>query len=132
MTEKRIFEPIKHTFTPDEMRGLGEAIAREAQRVYDTRAEKTALTADLSAQIKAAEKKVADLAGKINNGYEIRDTECLYLMDTPRIGMKTLMQCDTSTEIRVEAMTLDEQQRSFKFTDEEPDGPDGKSKGAGE
>jgi len=113
--ERRIYEPIKHTFTPDEVRSMGEALARESQAVIDLREQRANAVANFAALLKAGTKRVADLTTRINNGYEVRDVECMYMFDSPRGGMKTLVQCDSSTEVRIEAMTLEEQQRTFNF-----------------
>lgn len=116
--DRRVYKPIKHSFTPDEIRELGEALARESQSVIDLKDQKANIMAGFSAQLKAGDRKVADLTIKINNGYEVRDIECMYLYDTPRIGMKTLVRCDNSVEQGIEAMSLEEQQTHFNFPDE--------------
>jgi hypothetical protein len=118
--DRRLYESIKYKFSPDEIRELGEALAREAQAVFDLREQKTNAVAVFLAQLKAANKRVADLTTKINNGYEVRDIECMYVFDQPRTGLKTLIRCDDSSEVHIQAMTLEEQQRTFNF----PEGDD--------
>ena len=116
--EKRLYESIKYTFSNDEIRELGEGLARENQTVYDLRDQKKNLTAGITAQIKAAEKRAADLTMKVNNGYELREVECLVLMETPRPGMKRIVRIDTNETVRDEAMTAQEMQSSFGFKEE--------------
>ena len=96
--ESRLYEPIKYVFSAEEMRELGEALARENQTVYDLRAQKVAAVAELGAQIKFAEKRAADLTNKINQGFEVREVECLAFMDTPRTGMKTMLENAANAE----------------------------------
>jgi len=116
MSEKRLYEAIKYTFGPNEIRTLGESLAREAQNVFDLRAQKASTVAELSASIKSAESRVGDLTQKINNGYEMREVECLALMETPRPGMKRIIRVDTNEMVREEAMTMNEMQQGFGFT----------------
>ena len=113
--ERRLYESIKYVFSPDEIRELGEALARENQNVYDLREQKSSAMAALSASIKSANKRGADLTTRINNGYELREVECLAMMETPRPGMKRIVRLDTNETVREEAMTMQEMQGSFGF-----------------
>jgi len=117
--EKRLYESIKYTFGQDEIRVLGEGLAREAQTVFDLKAQKKSVVASLSASIEAASNRVADLTTKINNGYELREVECLAMMETPRPGMKRIIRLDTNETVREEAMTMQEMQRDFGFPEPE-------------
>jgi hypothetical protein len=117
MSDRRTFESIKYSFGPDELRQLGETLAREAQTVFDLREQKSAADAALTAQIKAANRRVADLAEKVNNGYELREVECLSLLETPRPGLKRIIRIDTHETVREEAMTMQEMQSSFGFSE---------------
>ena len=128
------FEDLPYPFTRDELRQLGEDLARANQKVYTLRGDKKTTVASLEAAIKLAEHEAAALTQKINEKSELRSTEVAYLLDTPRIGMKTLQRLDTQEEVRVEGMTEFDRQTSLAFSEEflkaeEP--PDGKSAGAG-
>jgi hypothetical protein len=123
MTDKRQYESLKYVFNANELRDLGEQLAREAQRVFDLEAEKKATTASYGASIKAANNRVADLAEKMNNGYELRDVECMVMLEDPRPGQKRIIRLDTNETVRVEPMTMGEMQNSFGFT--EPGEPEG-------
>jgi hypothetical protein len=120
--EKRLYEAIKYTFKPNEILGLGESLAREAQNVFDLREQKANVAASMAASIKAANSRVADLTQKINNGYEMREVECLAMLETPRPGMKRIIRLDTNEMVREEAMTMAEMQQGFGFTDPESAG----------
>jgi hypothetical protein len=118
MTEsKRVFKDGQYNFTPNELRELGKELAAEAENVYQLRATKITVIADLGAQIKAAEKRVADLAGKITCGYEARPIECLIVMDMPRPGRKSFVRFDSQEVLLEEPMTEEELQQSFAFTE---------------
>lgn len=122
MSERRLYESIKYSFATDEILAFGEALAREAQIVIDLREQKSSTMAELTAQVKAANRRVAEIAEKINNGYEMREVECMAIMETPRPGMKRIIRLDTNESVRDEPMTLQEMQGSFGF--KEADSPE--------
>jgi hypothetical protein len=111
----RLYESIKYTFTADEIRELGEALARETQMLMDLKEKKSALDAELSAQMKAGGQRVADLTTKICNGYELREAEVMVMLETPHPGMKRTIRADTGETLRDEPMTMAEMQGSFGF-----------------
>jgi hypothetical protein len=117
VSKDRHYEPLKYPFSQDEIRQLGEALARESQNVMTLHETKSSTAAAFAAQIKQGQEKMAELTQKINNGYEIRDVECLILMETPRPGMKQLRRIDTSEWVRDEPMTAAEMQGEFGFRD---------------
>jgi len=122
--EHRLFESIKYAFSPTEIRELGEALAREAQTVFDLRDKKATTMAALAASIKAANSRVADLTTKINNGFELREVECMALLETPRPGLKRIIRIDNNETIREEPMTLAEMQGNFGFNPGEDTRPE--------
>jgi hypothetical protein len=117
MSEKRLYEAVKYTFSQTEIRELGEALAREAQTVFDLRDQKKTVTAELGASIKSAEGRVGALTDKINNGFELREVECMVMMETPRPGMKRIIRIDNNEPLRDEPMTAAEMQGSFGFSE---------------
>jgi len=119
MTEGRIYEAIKYVFTRDEVTDLGAKLARECQQYADVEHEKAQAAAAFGAEMKAALGRVADLTQKINNGYELRNVECIVLMEVPRPGMKTLIRADTNEPLRSEPMTMAEMQSNFGFGTQE-------------
>jgi hypothetical protein len=118
MSDKRLYEATKYVFSQDEIRALGEALAREAQAIVDLRDRKKTMVAAVSAQIQAANERAVNLATKINVGFELREVECLVLLETPRPGMKRIVRMDTNETIRDEPMTAREMQGSFGFGEE--------------
>jgi hypothetical protein len=117
MKDHRLYESVKYTFSPDEIRQLGEALAREAQNVFDLRERKSSVVAELGGSIKLANGRVADLTNRINNGYELREVECMAFLETPRPGMKRIVRVDTNETIRDEPMTAAEMQGTFGFSE---------------
>jgi hypothetical protein len=116
-TERRLYESIKYVFAEKEVLALGEALAREAQTVFDLRAQKASTMAALAGSIKQAEGRVGELTDKINNGYELREVECMVMLEVPRPGMKRVIRIDTNETVREEAMTTQEMQASFGFSE---------------
>lgn len=117
MSERRTYEPVRYEFTEDEKRELGEQLARENQRLFAIRTDKTAKLAEFASAIKATDKRIAELSEKLNLGFELRDVECMAILDDPRPGMKSLIRLDTNKVLRIEAMTLNEMQSSFGFAE---------------
>jgi hypothetical protein len=115
--DKRLYESVKYVFTRVEITELGEALAREAQTVFDLRDQKKTMTAELGAAIKSAEGRVGALTDKINFGFEMREVECMVLMETPRPGMKRIYRVDTQETLREEPMTAQEMQGAFGFSE---------------
>ena len=117
MSDRRMYEATKYTFSQDEIRELGEALAREAQGIVDLRDRKKTMVAAMAAQIQAANERAVNLATKINVGFELREVECMLLLETPRPGMKRVIRLDTNETIREEPMTAREMQGAFGFED---------------
>lgn len=105
----------KYKFTRDEIRELGEQLARRAQDVYTSRTDLANVSAALKAQIKAAESELESLARRINNGYEMRDMECVVEFNAPRKGVKTIVRSDNGETMAVETMTPADMQSGLPF-----------------
>jgi hypothetical protein len=117
-------ESVEYRFTSDELRELGMELGRANQTIYDLRSDKASVVTSMGAAIKAAEKHAAELTTKLNQKFEMRDTEVIAVMDRPRSGLKTLVRVDTGEELRIVAMTLEEQQSTFSFGDGEGPRPE--------
>lgn len=115
--ERRLYEAIKYTFDETEIRLLGESLARESQTVFDLREQKASVAAEFAGKIKTGEGRLGELTTKINNGYELREVECLVLLETPRPGLKRIVRIDTNEMVREEAMTMQEMQGNFGFAE---------------
>jgi hypothetical protein len=112
------YESVEYRFTPEELRELGMDLGRANQTVYDLRSEKSSVVTSLGATIKSAEKHAAELTTKLNQKFEMREVEVVAEMDKPKPGLKTIYRTDTGDELRTVAMTLEEQQGTFRFDDE--------------
>jgi hypothetical protein len=113
--ERRSIELVQYNFSNDELRLLGEQLAREAQMVYDLTQKKKELAASIKVAITEADGRAASLARKINERHEYRDAECTARLNTPRVGWKTIVRVDTGEVIREDRMTVDELQEKLAF-----------------
>lgn len=100
-----IKEPVKCKLFKDDLMKIGKELAEETQERNQLDARRREVASTLAAQMKAHETRIAELTAKIMQGYEVRDIECMWLMDTPRTGMKTMVRKDNNEEIRTETMS---------------------------
>lgn len=114
---KVVTEQVRYVFTSDEKAVLGESLAREAQAVFDLQSQKKEVTSSLAAAIEAANGRVRLITDKMNQGYEMRDQECVVTFDIPRRGMKSYIRMDTHEAVREEPMTAAELQDTFAFNE---------------
>jgi hypothetical protein len=105
-----MLEHLRYDFDDRELRQLGLKLAQATRVVYDLESEKKDETARFGAALKHANLQVADLAWKLNCGYELREVECMVLLDTPHPGMKHIIRADTMAFVREELMTAEERQ----------------------
>jgi hypothetical protein len=105
-----LYESCRYTFTADELRDLGAKLAQENQDAIELNEMKASVMADFAARLKASAKRIAEYSQKVTSRYEMRDMECVVMLDTPRPGLKTIVRVDTGEERRTEGMTEDERQ----------------------
>lgn len=115
MSNKRLYESLRYDFSQREIVELGDQLARETATVSELEKRKSAVAAELGAEIKKAHTNAQDLAQKIIQGFELRDVECLSVMDEPRPGWKQVIRIDTNQLVREEQMSREELQGSFGF-----------------
>ena len=115
----REYASVEYRFNDQELLELGQQLAQSNQQIYDLRAAKMTTVATLGASIKEAEKTSAELTSKIARKAEMRDVEVISAMNRPRPGLKTIARTDNGEEVRIEAMTVQEQEQSvLDFTAE--------------
>lgn len=107
---KPIYELCRYQFTPAELRSLADQLARETQQRIETLDTRATVVAEFAAQIKAADRRIADLANKYNSRYEMREMECIVIFNKPQAGIKTIVRVDTGEEVRTEVMNEAETQ----------------------
>jgi hypothetical protein len=75
----------RYEFTERERDEMGRKLAQTVALVDRLRAEKKQTAKEASDQIKAAEKHCADLAAKINSGYEMREVSNQRALAFPKV-----------------------------------------------
>ena len=75
---------VKHRFTLDELRELGDRLARRAQEVERLRGEQKTVVTAIKAGIEAAAGEVRKIAAAMVAGHEYREAECAVFYNTPR------------------------------------------------
>jgi hypothetical protein len=123
MKSGKVIEPVKYPFTRDEIRQLGADLARATWAAIEIEAQKKIAMADFASDKKAIDARRAELALKIERGFEMREMECLVYWSMPKPGFKTLVRADTGECVREAAMTPDEMQRLLDFGAEESGTP---------
>ena len=105
-----ITEDVKYTFTREERLEHEDELAQATQKVFALETEKSETNSLLNSQLKTANNRVADLSRKISQGFEMRPTEVLVVLNEPVSGMKRIINLSTSEVLREEAMTPEELQ----------------------
>lgn len=121
--EHVIKEEVKVKLHASDLSKLGKELAEVTQERNQAEAERRSLQSTLAARIKDFETKINALSSKINQGYETREVACVWLMDTPRTGLKTLVRKDTNEELRTETMTQADAQLGMDLQPPPPDEP---------
>lgn len=114
------YESVEYRFSPDELRKLGDALAKATQHLADLRALKKQRAAEIGAEIEHAAAQTIEISRKIYAGFELREVECLVSLNTPRQGFKEITRSDTMEFVRCDPMTDAERQQALDFDEREP------------
>lgn len=109
---------VRYPFDASDMRRLGAELAHATREAIRIESDKAVAMSGFKAQKQETEARCAELALKIENGYEMRDMECLVYFSTPRPGYKQIVRMDNNEVVREEPMTADEMQAAFDFPDD--------------
>lgn len=108
MAEKKITKFLQYFFTQEEKAEIALDLARETSNINRLEDRKSQVTAQYSAEIKAAKAAVNAASEKLNSGYEHREIECSVEYHDPKWGKKSYFRKDTGEFVGSETMTLDE------------------------
>lgn len=84
---------------------MGMALAQLLQEIDTIEEQKKTKSKEFSTQIDVLSEQVRNLQRTLNQGYSLTETDCMWLMSTPRPGLKTLVRCDNNEEVRTENMS---------------------------
>lgn len=112
MKEKKETRSLQVVLTEKELLDLSKQLAKHAQDLKDKENRKTETMKVLNAEISGHKANVEALSLKISNGYEYRDVECVWVIDTEN-DKKTLFRNDTSEIVKTEPLSTEDRQKSF-------------------
>lgn len=106
----QVQEFLEYKFNEQELKEISSELARATSEQNNLENEKKAVMSEFKAKIdtKAAERQ--KLAGHINTGCEYRYIDCEMMMNTPKVGRKTLTRLDTAEVVWEKEMSKEELQ----------------------
>ncbi len=104
-TNEPIKEEVKVRLFPEDLMKYAKEQAFLQQEYTQLKAKLSEIQKSMNTQLSAHTNRLNELSAKINQGYEMREVDCMWIMDMPRSGSKTLVRVDDNEEVRVEAMT---------------------------
>ena len=120
---KRITESLKYKLSPDELRLLGDDLARTMRDQIRVQCDKKTMQAHFASVLQEIDARMGDLSMRITTGYEMREMDCVVHLSTPKPGMKTIVRADNNEFVREEPMTPAEMQADFGFDPGRPGEP---------
>ncbi len=115
--DKKIEMQLRHTFTPNETIEIARKMAESSRELAQAEDEKKAVTSQLKAKVDGISARVTEYAGKINAGFEYRNTQVLVKYNTPKTGVKRMVRLDTNENIGDEDMSMSEMQTELPLGD---------------
>lgn len=118
--DRKIEMQLRHTFTPAETIEIAKKMAEATRELHQAEDEKKAVTSQLKAKCDGIAARVTEHAGKINSGFEYRNTAVLVKYNTPKTGQKRMIRLDTNETIGEEEMSMAEMQTELPLTPATP------------
>jgi hypothetical protein len=110
-------ELLRYTFSPEEKQILSDKLALACQEKYTAEDEKKSAMAGFKKRIDEEIANMAHYSRLVNNGWEMRATECRIEYNSPVAGTKRIIRSDTGELVREVAMTGPEYQSTILFVD---------------
>lgn len=110
-------ELLRYTFTPEEKQVLSDKLALACQEKYTAEEEKKSAMAGFKKRIDEEAANMNHFSRLVNNGWEMRPTECRIDYNTPVHGTKRIIRIDTGELVREIVMTAGEYQDTLLFVD---------------
>ena len=114
---KRTTDFLKYFFTPAERSEISDEMAQGYVRRQAQEEELTQIKAQYKSDITKLDTVINDAARKLNMGYEMRNVNCIALMDHER-KIVVMRRIDTGEVVKVREMNLSEMQRDLPLGDE--------------
>lgn len=113
-TETRM---LKYTFTREEHLANAQEMARLLGESAEIETEHKQVKAALKEREESVTAKLAKYGRFVRDGCDHRAIECVWVMDTPAEGQKSLCRKDTMETVDIFRMTDEDRQRALKFTE---------------
>lgn len=121
--DRKIEMQLRHTFTANETIEIARKMAEASRELAQAEDEKKAITSQLKAKCDGIAARVTEHAGKINAGFEYRNTQVLVKYNTPKTGVKRMVRLDTNEAIGDEDMSMSEMQTELPLGDTKKPAP---------
>lgn len=105
--------PAPYRFTTEEQAELGKKIALRMRERADLEEQLGSIKADYKSKLESCDLSQSSLARKIQDGFEMRDTEVVIHFNSPAPGRKSIYDRQTSNFIKEEEMDYDDKQRTL-------------------
>ena len=112
-------ESCRHPLTIDQIVEAGKELAETQREACQLEDDFKSVRDEWKARISAMEARMTTVAGRISRGYDMKDTECTVVMDTPVPGFKTCLRDDTGEKVWVRDMTESDKQLTLKLEEQE-------------
>jgi hypothetical protein len=110
-------ELLRYTFSAEEKQILSDKLALACQQKYTAEEEKKSAMAGFKKRIDEEGANMAHFSRLVNNGWEMRPTECRIEYNSPVAGTKRIIRVDTGELVREVVMTGSEYQDTIQFVD---------------
>ncbi len=121
--DRKIEMQLRHAFTPAETIEIAKKMAEASRELNQAEDEKKAVTSQLKAKVDGISARVTEYAGKINSGFEYRNTQVLVKYHTPKTGQKRLTRLDTNEIVEIAEMSMGELQTELPLAEGSPHNP---------
>lgn len=114
---------LRCVLTGRELLEAGKRSAELTREICALEEDKARVSKDFAARIASREADRSILTDKITSGYEFRDVTCRVDLNSPKVGVKTIVRLDTAEDVAVEQMTPDELQEKLPLEETTPAPP---------
>jgi len=108
---KQQTEWLKYEYTREERAELSLELARANQMKAELELKKKQVASRIKAEIEDNAKEIQGLATKVHDGYEYRNIPVVYVMDSPRAGVKAMYREDNGEFVRECRMSDEDRQQ---------------------
>jgi hypothetical protein len=113
--QRTVKRNLRYLLSPSEKLAYGKQLAEETAMLTQIEGDKANVVAQFKAKSTACDARITELSNALRGGYEIRELECVVILDSPKIGKKSIARVDTNEVVEVNDMTELECQYMLDF-----------------